>query len=169
MAVALFVSFEKVITEMEASVMDGKVLAAHVFTLDEVARKKNLRTLSELVSESKEELDDFIGDENDQKSLDRDKKWARQHYGSFSSIYWGLRGIDVILRMLRWMRPFHREQWFEAAVGLESVRVLIAHVRDNSGDFGNDYDWLLKDLENLERFLAAANKKQVRFHLSYDI
>jgi len=57
------------------------------------------------------------------------------------------------------------EQWFPAADGLKTVRVLIEHVSANLNDFKQPNP-ILRDLKAAEALLAAADAAGVRFHFT---
>ena len=155
MGVAIYVSIEKEIPEISFD-MDGKTLARHIDRLDRIARKGKLPTLSEMISVSTAELEDMIGDDEQQKLEEQlNPKWVVRF----------LKYVDFVGKLLL---PSHKEEWFDPAAGLATVRLLVAHVRDNPKGFADDQEWLLRDLENADRYLTAAEKHKTRFHFGYD-
>jgi hypothetical protein len=153
---AIYVTIETEISELSWK-MDGKTLARHIEKLDRVADKMNVPTLSQMVSVSAHELDDITGDDVQMKEDEKlNPKWVVRF----------LKFVDFVGTLLRFT---HNEQWFDPGAGLATTRLLIAHVRDKQEEFGDDHDWLLRDLENVDRYLTAAAKHNTRFHFSYDI
>jgi hypothetical protein len=59
------------------------------------------------------------------------------------------------------------KRFFDAADGLNTVRALIGHVEKNSGTMKRP-EWVLGDLREFERILAAAKEAGVRWHLAID-
>jgi hypothetical protein len=154
--VAIYVSLEKGIPQISLD-MDGKTLARHIDRLDRIAKKGKLPTLSDMISVSTAELEDMIGDEEQHRLEEQlNPKWVVRF----------LKLFDFVAKLLL---PSHREEWFDPAAGLATVQLLIAHIRENPKDFADDREWLLRDLENAERYLTAAQEHKTRFHFSYDI
>ena len=59
------------------------------------------------------------------------------------------------------------EVWYDSHEGLETVRVLLEHVRGNDVNL-DDHECVVADLEVLERHLADAVRRNARWHLVVD-
>ncbi|HJL41223.1 MAG TPA: hypothetical protein RMG48_07950 [Myxococcales bacterium LLY-WYZ-16_1] len=59
------------------------------------------------------------------------------------------------------------EAWFDAYAGLETVQVLLEHVRAHPDEVQQPVE-LLRDLEGFEQTLRAAVRAGVRWHLTID-
>lgn len=57
-------------------------------------------------------------------------------------------------------------QWFAAATGLETVRALLNHLRQQPGDLGSDSELVREELEEYATVLQKAADRDLRWHLS---
>ena len=60
------------------------------------------------------------------------------------------------------------EQWFSAKEGLDTVRPLLAYLREKEGELDRQ-EYIVSDLEEYERILDVLAEEGVRWHLSIDI
>jgi hypothetical protein len=176
MGVAIFVSFEREIPSIKGWDMGGKILARNLDRLDRVARRKRLKPLGEFQSMSDEEFADLVdpGEGPIESQLDPqfyeriEKDVGPEGAAEISSLIERLNSqVEEPLDLLRQAGP-PGEEWFSPEEGLATVRGLIEFVKERPEKF-RLVEHLVGDLEEVERYLRAAQEHGVRFHLSVDI
>jgi hypothetical protein len=176
MGVAIFVSFEREIPGIQGWDMGGKLLARSLDRLDRVARRLQLKPLSEFQSISDEEFADLVDPgeepietEPDPQSCEKGKTDINPEAAAElnSLAQRANEQLEEHLNLLRQVGP-PGEEWFSAEEGLATVRGLIAFVKERPEKF-RLVEHLVGDLEDVERYLRAAQEHGVRFHLSLDI
>ncbi len=66
------------------------------------------------------------------------------------------------------MPSLSEEDWFSAEEGLNTVRPLLAYLREKEGELDHQEE-IIFDLKEYERILAVLAKEGVRWHMSIDI
>jgi hypothetical protein len=178
MGLALFLSFEREIPEIEGWDMCGKTLARNIDELDETSQTLGLQPLGNMVSMSRKDSDGLLVEDLDEDPEAPEtasptkapvKRKGRSEPEGLDDIVAEIEGdlADSEQDLKAALEGLPDEEWFSAAAGLKTVRGLMAHVRENPKKFKQSAA-LLEDLGEVDRYLAMADKEGVRFHLTPD-
>jgi len=140
MGVSVYPTLESKVAEFDVAAVDGKALAR---ALPNDNDGSLLSPLLEFISITDEQVAEFM-DEMDEAALSE-------------------------------MDAAPEPQWFSPSQGLEVVQRILSVLRSDpkalptSGDEREGFaDWVIEDLEGVERAIQLAEKHQTRFHLAVD-
>ncbi|MCI0377979.1 MAG: hypothetical protein L0215_10255 [Gemmataceae bacterium] len=137
MGAAIYIVLEKDIPEFDPFV-NGKALSASEKWLGALAKKLGVTPLMDFFSADPEEVLDFIEGEE-----------------------------EATGEPVADLPELPAEQWFDAAEGLRTVRILRSHLTANAKELRNAQA-VVSDLDEFERVLEKASSQKVRWHLAVD-
>lgn len=174
MGLAIYVTIDREVPGVNGWDMGGKILASNIEKLDQAAKRLGIRRLSEFQSMGVNEFSALVGSDEDpieapSASLydDMRKHRSAEAVEEFRTLMETAHAeIDTAMSTLKNAGP-PVEEWFAPSEGLAIVEALMEYVRNEPEGFDRVED-LLGDLEDVRRYLRAAEQHGARFHLSLD-